>query len=90
VSIEFQPLVSNLIVRLQPEPELSSTIKVQRSTEGLCRYGEILAIGPEVRDLKVGQTVLASIAPGSDMPGIGVLIPETAVLGILTKDGPVD
>jgi co-chaperonin GroES (HSP10) len=82
VPIDFQPLVSNLIVRLQPEPELSSTIKVQRSTEGLCRYGEVLAVGPEVRDLKVGQTVLASVTAGVELSD-GVLISENAVLGIV-------
>jgi co-chaperonin GroES (HSP10) len=80
--IVFNPLVNNLVVRLQPEPEQSSIIQVQQSTEGLCRYGEILAIGPEVRDLKVGQTVLASVTAGVELSD-GVLISENAVLGIV-------
>jgi hypothetical protein len=82
VPIVFDPLVNNLIVRLQPEPEVSTVIQVQKSTEGLCRYGEILAIGPEVRDLKVGQTVLASVTAGVELSD-GVLISENAVLGIV-------
>jgi co-chaperonin GroES (HSP10) len=82
VPIEFQPLVSNLIVRLQPEPEVSTVIQVQKSTEGLCRYGEVIAIGPEVRDIKVGQTVLASVTAGVEMAD-GMLLSESAVLGIV-------
>ena len=82
MSVEFQPLIANVLIRVEPEPELSRVIAVQRSLEGLCRYGEILATGPEVRDVKVGQRVIASITAGTEMAQ-GTLIPETAILGIL-------
>ena len=87
MTINFQPLVNNLLLTLEPEPEMSSIIHVQKSLVDLVRYGEITAIGPEVRDLKVGQRVLASVTAGVEMAD-GILIPETAVLGILTLDGP--
>ena len=83
--IVFQPLVNQLLLTLEPEPEMSSIIHVQKALVDLVRYGEITAIGPEVRDLKVGQRVLASVTAGVEMAD-GVLIPETAVLGILTLD----
>ena len=83
--IVFQPLVNHLLLTLEPEPEMSSIIHVQKALVDLVRYGEITAIGPEVRDLKVGQRVLASVTAGVELAE-GVLIPETAVLGILTLD----
>ena len=83
--IEFKPLVNHLLLTLEPEPEMSSIIHVQKALVDLVRYGEITAIGPEVRDLKVGQRVLASVTAGVELAE-GVLIPETAVLGILTLD----
>ena len=85
MTINFQPLVNNLLLTLEPEPEMSSIIHVQKALVDLVRYGEITAIGPEVRDLKVGQRVLASVTAGVELAE-GVLIPETAVLGILTRD----
>jgi hypothetical protein len=81
VSISFQPLVNQLLLTLEPEPPQSAIIDVQRATEGLARFGEVTAIGPEVRDVKVGQRVLASITAGVEMPS-GMLISEEAVLGI--------
>ena len=85
MAVSFQPLVNHLLLTLEPEPEMSSIIHVQKSLVDLVRYGEITAIGPEVRDLKVGQRVLASVTAGTEMEW-GMLIPETSVLGILTLD----
>jgi Zn-dependent alcohol dehydrogenase len=82
VSISFQPLVNHLLITVEPEPPQSTIIDVQRSHEGLARFGEVTAVGPEVRDVKVGQRVLASITAGVDIPS-GTLIPEEAVLGIV-------
>jgi hypothetical protein len=79
--IEFYPLTNHILLTLEPEPEMSSVIAVQRSHEGLARFGEVVGIGPEVRDVKVGQRVLASITAGVDIPS-GTLIPEEAVLGV--------
>jgi hypothetical protein len=83
--VSFQPLLNGLLLTLEPEPEQSSIIQVQKSLVDLVRYGEITAVGPEVRDLKVGQRVLASVTAGVELAA-GMLIPETAVLGILTID----
>jgi hypothetical protein len=79
--IEFYPLTNHILLTLEPEPEMSSVIDVQRSHEGLARFGEVTAIGPEVRDVKVGQRVLVSITASVEMP-FGHLISEEAILGV--------
>jgi hypothetical protein len=81
VTISFQPLTNHVLLTLEPEPEMSSVIAVQRSHEGLARFGEVVGVGPEVRDVKVGQRVLASITASVDIPS-GTLISEDSVLGI--------
>lgn len=83
--IQLQPLLNQLLIELEPEPAPSSIIAVQRSTEGLARFGKVLAIGPEVRDVQVGQRVMASITAGVEMPGRGILISESAVLATATS-----
>jgi hypothetical protein len=79
VPIGFQPLLDGILLDLEPEAPLSTIIDVQQQYEKLCRWGRILAIGPEVRDAKVGQRVLASITAGVEMD-FGILIRETALL----------
>jgi NADPH:quinone reductase-like Zn-dependent oxidoreductase len=79
--ISFTPLIDNLVIELEPEPELSSLIKVQRAVRDMARYGIVVAVGPEVRDVKLGQRVLASITAGVEIPS-GVLVSEQNVLGL--------
>ena len=80
----LSPLTDHLLLTLEPEPEMSSIIAVQKATEGLARFGTIQAIGPEVRDLKPGMRVLASITAGVEMPQESVvMIRETSVMGII-------
>lgn len=79
MSIQFAPLTNHLLLTLEPEPEKSKIIAVQRSIEDLARFGKVTAIGPEVLDAKVGQRVLASITAGVEMP-VGMLIQESAIL----------
>ena len=81
MSVTFAPLKDGILLALEPEQEVSSIIQVQRFTEGLARMGKVTAVGPEVREIKVGQVVLASITGGVELAG-GVLITEKAVLGI--------
>lgn len=82
MSVTFAPLTNHLLLALEPEPERSSIIAVQRGVEDLTRFGRITAIGPEVRDLRVGQRVLASITAGVEIQEQVVMITEDVVLGI--------
>jgi co-chaperonin GroES (HSP10) len=80
--VELEPLTNHLLLVLEPEPEKSKTIVLANQLEGLARFGKITAIGPEVRDLKVGMRVLASITAGVEVQAGVVMIAEGAVLGI--------
>jgi hypothetical protein len=82
MAVSFHPLINHVLLTLEPEPEQSSIIAVQKAVVDLVRYGRVTAIGPEVRDVKVGQRVLASVTAGVELDW-GVLIPESSVLGLL-------
>jgi NADPH:quinone reductase-like Zn-dependent oxidoreductase len=78
MSVIFHPTIDRLLVTLEPEPEMSQVIQVQKKYAGLCRWGTVTAIGPEVRDVKPGQRVLCNIIAGVEMAQ-GMLIDEDAV-----------
>lgn len=77
------PLTNHLLLTIEPEPEASSIIAVQRATEGLARFGTVTAIGPEVRDVKPGQRVMASITASVQLNDNVHMIAESAVLGVV-------
>jgi hypothetical protein len=79
--VEFVPLRNGVLLDVEPMPERSQVIAVQRAVEDLVRFARVVAIGPEVREAKVGQRVLASITAGVEVPG-GHLIEETAIIGL--------
>ena len=75
----FLPLRNQVLLDVEPEPELSDIIRVQRSVEGLCRLARVIAVGPEVRHVKPGERVLASLTAGIDLPW-GLVLSESAIL----------
>lgn len=79
--IHCEPLWNQLLLVLEPEPAQSSIIQVQKNLVDLTRYATVKAVGPEVRDVKIGQRVLASVTAGVETAQ-GILITESAVLGI--------
>jgi NADPH:quinone reductase-like Zn-dependent oxidoreductase len=79
--IVMSPLTNYLLVALEPDVEQSKVIQVVRHVEGLARFGTVTAVGPEVRDVKPGQRVLASITAGVELGERVVMIAESAVLG---------
>jgi co-chaperonin GroES (HSP10) len=80
--VVFTPLLNHVLLRLEPEPEASSIIAVQKSVEGLTRFGTVTAVGPEVRDIKVGQRVLASITASVQIQDTIHMVAEPAILGV--------
>lgn len=80
-AIRLDPLMNRLILDLEAEPEPSAVIQVQKATVGLARFGTVQAIGPEVRDVKVGQRVLASLTAGVEVGTGVIMITEDAILG---------
>lgn len=82
MSVTYTPLLNHVLLALEPEPEQSSVIQVQRATVGLTRFATVTAIGPEVREVKVGQRVLASLTAGVEIGEGVVMVPESSVLGV--------
>jgi hypothetical protein len=82
--VAFVPLRNGVLIALEPMPEQSQIIAVQKAHEDLVRYGTVEAVGPEVKDARVGQRVLASITAGVEVPGGLHLIQETAIIGLGT------
>jgi hypothetical protein len=79
MSVEFQPLINNLLIRLEPEPERSKLIHAHKATQDLVRFGLVLTVGPEVRDIRKGQRVLASITAGIELQEGVVMVAETSI-----------
>jgi co-chaperonin GroES (HSP10) len=79
--VVFTPLLNHVLLRIEAEPEASSIIAVQKSVEGLTRFGTVTAVGPECREIRIGMRVLASITAGVELPG-GIMVTEQAILGI--------
>ena len=82
MTVVFNPLLSNVVLRLEPEPERSTVIHVQKTLVDLARFGTITAVGPEVRDVRVGHRVLASITAGVELSDGVVMVKESAILGV--------
>lgn len=75
------PLRNIVLVRLQNGTKLASPLVVIASERAICRF-HVIACGPEVRDVKPEQIVLANRLAGTAI-GSEFLIPESAILGIL-------
>ena len=82
MSVAVAPLTNHLLLVIEPMPEKSKLIVSPNLKEDLVRFGTIKAIGPEVRDLKPGQRVIASITAGTELKDNVVMIREPAVLAI--------
>lgn len=82
MAITFDPLGDRILIEVEPEPDLSPLLYVQKDHEDLARFAKILALGPEVRGLSVGQRILASVLAGTIMAQ-GTVITQQQVLGVI-------
>lgn len=80
MSFTLNPLGSRLLVKLRAQPQKGLILRV--TNDDAARAGDVIAIGPEVRDLEVGQGVLVSSLAGQQV-GDDVLLPESSVLAYL-------
>ena len=78
----LKPRNSNVLV-IQRREKKSSTglILIAESAQQADKYAEVLAVGPDVEDIKVGDVVFADISAGS-------LVDDTdeGIIGILAED----
>ncbi len=83
MGVTFEPLGRQVLLTREPEPEASTILTVIRK-EGFAVYYRVVAVGPEVRDVKAGDRVLASSMAGLDLD-LGepqVLMTELAILAV--------
>lgn len=78
MSITLQPLGAQVLVRLIPLPEKTGSI-IRVSRNEYARQANVLAVGPECRDVSTGDVVLVGSLAGQQV-GEDLLVPETAVL----------
>lgn len=81
----FTPLKNFVVIELEQEAITNQgLIQLVGGTEPLVRYAKVLTTGPEVRDLRAGQRVLASITAGVELSDQGhVVIPQDAILAFV-------
>lgn len=75
------PLRNMVLLRSQNGTLPRSTLVVIAPERAICRF-RVMACGPEVRDVKPEQIVLANRLAGTAF-GSEFLIPESAILGYL-------
>lgn len=84
MTITLHPLWSQILVRLRPLPESTGMIiRVDRNE--WARTAEVVAVGPECRDVTVGDVVVVTALVGQQV-GDDLLLPESAVLAFLDED----
>lgn len=76
------PMGNKIAVKALPAKEKSSILHVPQGAE-VYREAEVLAIGPEVRDVAVGDTIYGNLGTALEFDGVYV-IPEHAVLAIVS------
>lgn len=75
------PLRNMVLVRAQNGTKPVSQLVVIAPERAICRF-VVLAVGPEVRDVKPEQIVIANRLAGTAI-GSEFLLPESAILGTL-------
>lgn len=76
--VTVEPLRNMLTVRPLPPPAYGGRLVVLDTQEAASR-GEVLAVGPEVKDIKVGDGVVFSRLQGFEVQGV-ILLSEGAIL----------
>ena len=79
MSVTLTPLGSRLLVRPLAGPEKVGSIYIPSQHREYAIKGEVLEVGPEVRDIEVGMVVLFPAAAGQEV-GSDRLIQESSIL----------
>ena len=78
--MKILPLRNLVLVRFEQEED-ESPLVVIRAAKAI-RPAKVLAIGPEVREIRVGMVALVNSVAGT-LIGEQLLIPESAIVGTL-------
>lgn len=78
---KLMPLGDRILVQIKPLPEKVGSILLPRGHNESAREALVLSVGPEVRDVEEGQTVLVSVLAALAQVGEAALYAESSVLG---------
>ena len=81
MAVNIIPLRNMVLVRFQDEGLQEGELVVIRDPK-LVRPARVLAVGPEVRDIKPDMVALVNRVAGTSI-GEQVLVPESAIVGTL-------
>lgn len=81
MTVTLAPLQSNVLVRLRPLPEKTGSI-IRVSRAAYAQEADVLAVGPECRDVKQGDVVLVTTLVGQ-VVGPDTLVPESSILAFV-------
>lgn len=81
MTVSIQPLLNHVLLRLRPLPERTGAIyRVSRSA--YAQEADVLAVGPECRDVSPGDVVLVTTLVGQ-VVGQDHLVPESSILAFV-------
>jgi co-chaperonin GroES (HSP10) len=84
--MKLEPLAANVVVRLVADaPARGGLIKPVELERRPQTRAVVEAVGPEVRDVRVGQRVLVSRLQGVAVGDNLLVLPESAVLAFLEE-----
>jgi co-chaperonin GroES (HSP10) len=81
MTVTLHPLMSHVLIRLRPLPEKTGSI-IRVSRQEYAREAEVLAVGPECRDVSVGDRVVVTTLAGQ-VVNDAILIPESSILAFV-------
>ena len=85
MSVTFSPFGTQILATRAEPPKKQSAL-IQLEGDGLAAYYDVVAVGPEVRDVRKGQRIVASRMAGQDLElssGPHVLLSEAAVMAVV-------
>mgnify|MGYP001594940122 CR=1 FL=1 len=80
--MRIEPLRDYVVVTLRPEAGNGRGLVVVRTARNAVREAEVVAIGPECRDIHIGDGVLINLLVASQIKD-SYLVPEPTILGTL-------
>lgn len=81
--IALEPLQDRVLVKVRPLPEKTGSIhRVSVMRHEIAREADVIAVGPECRDVQPGQVVLLNSLAGQEVQD-KLLVPESTILGFV-------
>lgn len=81
LAMTITPLRNLVVVQLRPESNGGPLVVVRKAKPAI-RHADVVAVGPECRDVQVGDGVLVNLLVASQI-GESYLVAEPQILGIL-------